>query len=206
MGNEAAFPHGALEREIRAHCEAGDLHAAATRAVQGYGAEVLGYLYVLARDESEAAEAFSMFNEDLWRGLPRFRWECRLRTWAYTLARRALLRFRRDPHRRPGRFVAGTADIAERLKSSTLPHLRSSVQDRLAEIRKTLDLEDRMQLVLRVDRELDWIDVARVMSDDDDVSEPELSRLATKLRKRFQRLKQRIREQLARGHDEERPP
>lgn len=196
MAADTPFEHEALERGIQRLCQAGDLEAAATQALRGYGAEILGYLYALAGDEFEAAEAFSLFNEDLWRGLPRFRWECRLRTWAYTVARHALLRTKRDPHRRPGRFVSGTVELAERIKTTTLPHLRTSVHDRFTQIRRELEPDDQALLVLRVDRELPWLDVARVLADDEGLSEAELSRRAAALRKRFERLKQRIRERL----------
>jgi RNA polymerase sigma-70 factor, ECF subfamily len=186
-----------LECRIRQLCHEGDLQAAATVALRGHGAEILGYLYALARDEAEAAEAFAMFNEDLWRGLARFRWECRLRTWAYTVARHAFMRLRRDPHRRPDRFVAGTVEIAERIRTTTLPHLRTSVHDRFAQIRAELEPDDQTLLVMRIDRELPWLDVARVLADEADPTDAELGRRAAALRKRFERLKQRIRERLA---------
>src|SRR5688572_25981948 len=93
------------EQSIRALHAAGDLDGATTLAVETYGPELYGFLQALARDEDLAGEAFSTFAEDLWKGLPRFRWESSLRTWAYALARNALHRVRRDPARRAGRNV-----------------------------------------------------------------------------------------------------
>ena len=57
------------------------------------------------------------------------------------------------------------------------------------------DPDDQTLLILRIDRALPWIDIARVMTDEPD--EPDLSRHAAALRKRFERLKQRIRDQRA---------
>src|SRR5262245_39081811 len=82
----------ALEREIRERHQRGDHESAATAAVRGYGPEVLGFIAALLDAEADAHDAFGAFCEDLWRGLPGFRWQCSFRTWAYTLARHAAQR------------------------------------------------------------------------------------------------------------------
>jgi hypothetical protein len=46
---------------------------------------------------------------------------------------------------------------------------------------------------LRVDRRMPWRDIARVMADDGD----DLERLSASLRKRFERVKERLRAHLA---------
>jgi hypothetical protein len=52
-----------------------------------------------------------------------------------------------------------------------------------------------MLLVLRVDRAMSWKDVARVLAEiDDDDSDEAVSRRAARLRKRWQSLKESIRE------------
>jgi RNA polymerase sigma-70 factor (ECF subfamily) len=75
-----------LEARVRALREAGELAAAATAAIRGLGPSVLRYLRSLLRDEDDAAEAFSRFAENLWTGLPGFRGQASVRTWAYRLA------------------------------------------------------------------------------------------------------------------------
>ena len=55
----------ALEAEIRGLCDAEDWGQAATIALKGYGPEVLGYLSAMSRTETDAAEVFSIFCEDL---------------------------------------------------------------------------------------------------------------------------------------------
>jgi RNA polymerase sigma-70 factor (ECF subfamily) len=58
-------------------------------ALQGHGDEIGGFLAARLLDADRSAEAFALFAEDLWRGLPGFRGEASLRTWLYVLARRA---------------------------------------------------------------------------------------------------------------------
>jgi RNA polymerase sigma-70 factor (ECF subfamily) len=183
-----------LEERIAGLLEVGDLRAAATAAVEGYGPEVLGFLVTFFRNEDDASEAFAQACEDLWTGLGRFERRSSLRTWFYTLARHAASRLRRSPERRCGRHVSLTdvTDVAERVRSQTLPHLRTDVKDRFASIRNALEEDDRALLVLRVDRSMSWNDIARVYSADD-TSDETLSRVGTRLRKRLQLVKEEIR-------------
>jgi RNA polymerase sigma-70 factor (ECF subfamily) len=183
-----------LERQVRELREGGDLAAAATTAIKGYGPEVLGFLVTLLRDENDASEVFSQACEDLWIGLPRFEARSSLRTWFYTLARNAASRLRRSPHRRADRrgTLAELIDVAERVRTATLPHLRTDVKDRVATIRDALPPDDRALLVLRLDREMSWGEIARVFSPED-ASETTLARVAARLRKRFQLVKDDIR-------------
>jgi RNA polymerase sigma-70 factor (ECF subfamily) len=183
-----------LEERIGALLAAGDLRAAATASVEGYGPEVLGFLVTLLRDDDHASEVFSQACEDLWNGLGRFERRSSLRTWFYALARHAASRFRRSPARAAGRHVplTGAGEVAERVRSQTLPHLRTDVKDGFAAIRNALEEDDRTLLVLRVDRGMGWTDIARVHSVDD-ASDEQLARVGARLRKRFQHLKEEIR-------------
>jgi RNA polymerase sigma-70 factor (ECF subfamily) len=190
--------HAAVEDEVSRLLRGGDVDAATTAAVRGYGAEVLGFLAAIAPAEADAREAFSEFCEDLWRGLARFAGDSSLRTWSYTIARRALWRVLNDPRRRPERNVSLSAvvdRVAAEVRESTLTHLRTDVKDRFAALRARLPPEEQMLLVLRVDRDLPWRDIARVMHAGP--GEPDgaaLDRDAAALRKRFERVKARLRE------------
>jgi RNA polymerase sigma-70 factor, ECF subfamily len=183
-----------LEEQMTALLGAGDLRSAATLCVEAYGPEVLGFLVTFVRNEDDASDAFAQACEDLWRGLGRFERRCPLRTWFYTLARHAASRVRRSPQRRPGRQITlkEAADVAERVRSRTLPHLRTDMKDRFAVIRDALEEDDRALLVLRVDRGLSWNDIARVYSPEG-ASASTLARVAARLRKRFQSVKDEIR-------------
>src|SRR5687768_10505032 len=84
--------HVNVETPVKAALEAGDERRAATLALRAYGSEVLSFVVVMVKDGDAAEDVFSMFCEDVWRGLPGFRWESSLRTWLYAVARRAALR------------------------------------------------------------------------------------------------------------------
>jgi RNA polymerase sigma-70 factor (ECF subfamily) len=188
-----------LERDIQSRRDAGDLDGAVTIAVRGYGSEILRFLVVLHRDDSEASEVFSLFLEGLWRGLAGFAWECSFRTWAYAVARRASLRYRRDEGRRAAKVAplpegSALSAIAQEVRSRTLSFLATERRNRLVELRDALPPEDRALLVLRVDRRLAWNDLARALHDDETtpLSAEDLKREAARLRKRFQLVKERL--------------
>jgi RNA polymerase sigma-70 factor (ECF subfamily) len=190
----------AFEAKVRAACDAGAWAEAATLLVEGLGPEVLSYLRTLTRDETDAAEVFAGFCESVWTSLPRFRWESSLRTWAYSIARHRWTHLVRDPARRRGDIPLSALpsyELAERVRTSTPAHQRTDVKDRLAEIRAELSPDDRTLLVLRVDRDLEWRDIARIMSEPgDDSDDAALDRRAGALRKRFMRIKAELRVKL----------
>ncbi|HET6584133.1 MAG TPA: sigma-70 family RNA polymerase sigma factor [Nannocystaceae bacterium] len=185
-----------LEAELRALAEAGNHTAATTRAIEGYGGELLGYLCAIAPSSVEAEELFSELCERLWRALPQFRWTSSFRTWSYTIARNLA----RDSHRKRRRQrLVGLDDapeIAERaiaVRTTTMMYMKTETKKRFEELRSVLDEDDRTLLVLRVDRRMPWRDIARVMADERD----DVDRLSASLRKRFERVKERLREHLA---------
>lgn len=196
----------ALVEAVRASLASGDVDGATTLVVQGYGPQILGYLTAMTRDEADARDAFSQFCEDLWRGLVGFRWQSSLRTWSYTLARNALHRQRAAAPQRHGPHVglsqAPELDaLADRLRTTTLESMRTEARSRFAELRDRLDPDDRTLLILRVDRRMAWRDIAEVFGE---ALEPAaLKRRCVALRKRFERLKESLREQLRAGSDKD---
>jgi RNA polymerase sigma-70 factor (ECF subfamily) len=189
-----------LERQVRAACDRGDLSAGVTRALCGYGPELLGFLVAVHANEADANDAFSEVAEALWRGLPTFAWDSSLRTWLYAVARNILRTNRRNAARRErrGRRVGDSAleHVAQRVRTETLAFLRTEKRSRLQALRDELPEEDRMLLVLRVDRQLAWDDLARVLADDapgTPLDGAALTRETARLRKRFQLVKDRLR-------------
>jgi RNA polymerase sigma-70 factor, ECF subfamily len=183
-----------LEEQIRSLHERGDLRAAATAAVEGYGPEVFGFLVAILGDQRDASDVFSQTCEDMWIGLPRFEGRCTTRAWLYTLARHAAARFRRSPHHQPGRHVAlsEVTEMVARARSLTPAHLRTEVKDRWASIREALEEDDRTLLVLRVDRAMSWREIALVFGAGASAAEPP-HRVEARLRKRFQLVKNEVR-------------
>lgn len=171
-----------------------DLSAAAAAAIEGYGAELYGFLVAMLRNEADARDAFSQTCEDLWVGIERFEGRSSMRTWLYTLARHAAARLRRSPHRRPGLHATPSAlsAVEERVRTATERYLRTEAKDRFQALRDSLEEDERSLLILRVDRNMTWADIARVLSGPE-ATDGALVRESARLRKRFQSLKEKIR-------------
>ncbi len=181
-----------LETKIRAACDATDAHLAATRAIEGYGPELLAFLHATMNDATAAAETFSQLCEDLWRGIEGFQWQSSFRTWAYTLAKNARSRYHRDGFRKRSRALdTGAAEkLANTVRARTQPFLRTTVKKSFTKLRKQLSPDDQALLLFRIDRGMSWADVALAMEARETPASP------AALKMRFGRLKQRL-EQLA---------
>lgn len=192
---DAAVLGDEVEAQLGTLLRSGDLEAAASRALESYGPELYGFLINLMGAESDASEVFSQTAEDFWRGLQSFGARCSVRTWLYLLARNAAARFWRAPWQRNARAASSRLDsIVAVARSRTEPWLRTDVKDKWRALRESLHPDDRALLVLRVDRDLDWNDVARVMLSRDDADADELARESARLRKRYHQLKEELRE------------
>jgi RNA polymerase sigma-70 factor (ECF subfamily) len=170
--------------------------------LQDYGAEIFGWMLATLSSDTDAADAFSLFSEDLWKSLARHQGRCSMRTWCYMLARCAVSRVLEA--RAGGRTVALSdapiSGVAAQVREVTLSYLRTDVKQRVRSLREQLEPDDQMLLVLRVDKDLGWRDIAIVMFGDG-ADEPELARHAARLRKRFERVKTQLRELASRRPD-----
>lgn len=175
-----------LETRTRALLAAGDVRAAATGVLRELGPQVIRYLRSVLRDDEDAAEAFSAFAEDLWRGLPSFRWEATLRGWAFRVAWHAALDVRNDTFRRHARRLeTGEASALAAEVRTTAPRLEAQ-RRALDALRDALSAEEQSLLSLRVDQQLSWEEVALAQEGDAD------PRTVAALRKRYERLKERL--------------
>jgi RNA polymerase sigma-70 factor, ECF subfamily len=157
--------------------------------------EIMRLIASLLHNPERAKDAFSLFCEMLLKGLPGFRWESSFRTWAYRLARNACYQLQHAPSGRE-LPVASSAfpEQALGLRSDTRPWQRTSVKERFRALRDSLEPEERMLLMLRVDQQLPWNEVAQIMWDSDEPPTGEaLARKATALRQHFQRVKTHLR-------------
>lgn len=183
------------EAEIRTRIERGDLDGAVTVALETYASELFGFLWGLARDRAHAEDVFSATCERIWRGLGRFRWDSSFRVWAYRVARNELLRSTRETQLArqtiPLTEVSTAQAILARVRTTTPFLERSEVRDRYAAIRAQLDEDDLVLLGLRIENQLAWSDIAKVMAATD---EPADAKELAALRKRFERLKVKLRE------------
>jgi RNA polymerase sigma-70 factor (ECF subfamily) len=180
-------------------CERGDFEGAATIVYDAYGREIYSFLLSQFQRSSGADDVFSQFNEDFWRGLPRFGWRCSIRAWCYQLARNASHRHRRSPHNDGRRHLplgssSWAAKLLETARTSTRPHLKTEIKDEFQRLRDKLTREDQDLLILRVDRGLSWHDVAHAMLSAEQATDHEtLRRKELALRQRYSEVKKRLR-------------
>jgi RNA polymerase sigma-70 factor (ECF subfamily) len=181
-----------LEASIRGAWDARDFETATTATLRGYGPEVLGFLVATLKDANAAEEAFSLFAERLWLNMARFEWKCSVRTWSYVIARHAAAdRSKNEARHHRARVTSSSlAELEASVRTETLSILRTQKRTEVAMLRDELGDEDRALLVLRVDRNLSWRDIAQVMGG---APEGELDREAARLRKRFQLVKEQLR-------------
>lgn len=183
----AIIPGVTLDHRIRERLDAGDSSGAASEVLRELGPLTLRYLRSLLRDEDDAADAFSLFAENLWKGLPSFRFGSSLRTWAYRIAWNAARNLRHEAYRRHGRrFASGEASaLAEDIRTKTTERIARQ-KDALDELRRALSVDDQSLLALRIDQGLSWAEIAEITSEEGQGIQ------AATLMKRFERLKARL--------------
>jgi RNA polymerase sigma-70 factor (ECF subfamily) len=176
-----------LERRIAEALQRQDFEVALTEAIRGYGPQILGYVRSICRGSEDAGDVFAQFAEELWRALPTFRRNTTLRAFAYRLAWTAAARFYSDAYRRHRERLP--TSMASRLAASIqLEHMAAVEREAadLAKLRAELAPEEQTLLVLRLDRDLSWAEIADVLAEDGRAVDQ------AALRKRFERLKAKI--------------
>ena len=175
------------ESHVHQLMESGDLSGAATEAIRGLGPDILRYLRSILRDEEDAADAFSQFAENLWKGLASFRGQSTLRAWAFRIAWNVALNLRNEPWNRRGRrFLTGEASgLAEELRTKTVIRVARQ-QQALDKLRQSLSPEDQSLLAVRLDQQFSWEEIAQIFAGSGKPVQ------AATLTKRFERLKDRL--------------
>jgi RNA polymerase sigma-70 factor, ECF subfamily len=185
--------------ELRALIAAGEFERATIEAIEYYGGELIGWLCAILPNEADAQDAFSRMSERLWKSLPTFDGRCSLRAWCYMLARQAASRVRSAAPRRHEELMSHVPSIVGAVTHvwNTTRAEQRRAEDVYAEMRRSLSEEEQTLLVLRVDRELAWRDIALITLGEE-ANEDQLTRHAAALRKQFMRIKDRLRELAAR--------
>ena len=188
--------HEQIDRTIAEAREAGGERAATRAALHHYGAEVLSFIQDRVGNESDADDVFASFAENLWGSFARFRGECSTRTWCYLIARRAVSRYRREQRVRRDRLgspeLMEVSDVMAEVRSRTAPFMLTEIKSEARKLRETLPEEDQQLLLLRLERNLSFRDIAVVLSEGEELADEELTREAARLRKRFQLAKERL--------------
>jgi RNA polymerase sigma-70 factor, ECF subfamily len=185
-----------MDDAVREACDRGDYRAAATLVFKEFGPSILSFLGARMRSETATQDVFSMFAEDLWRGLPRFDFRCSMRTWLYLLARNAANRYAVTPHNRAARHVPAepfVEGLVAHARTTTQVHFQTEIKNQVRALRERLNQDDQTLLILHVDRGLPFRELAQVMRGDL-LEGAELTRETAKLRKRFERVKNELRE------------
>jgi RNA polymerase sigma-70 factor (ECF subfamily) len=180
-----------LEPQVLALLDKGELEEAASRTIRGLGPQVLAYLRAVLRDPDDADDAFSRFAESLWSSIGGFRREASLKSWAYRIAWHAALRIARDPYRRRRDLFATSqaSKLAAEVRSLTSVAREARETERIEKLRQTLAPDEQTMIILRFDRGLSWREVAEILEEEGAPVDE------AALRKRFERLKARLREQ-----------
>lgn len=184
------------EDEYRALHAAGRYDELADTLLRQFAPQLFGFLRAQVGSVADAEEAYSMFAVDLWRGLPNFRQQCTFRAWVYTLGRNAARRYlaRQLRPRRAELPLSAADELPAQIRSSTARFIRTEVKDRFAELRAHLSEEEQLLLVLRIDKQMDFLEIAAVFCDaSEDVDAETLAREAARLRQRLQQLKSKLR-------------
>jgi len=191
-------PLSADNAEVRTRVERGDHEGATVAAIRAYGPELIGWLNGTLRSEADAHDAFSRMSEQLWKSLPTFDARCSVRAWCYMLARQAAARVRSGARHKHEVLVSQVPSLGMAVSAawSTRSRAERQLNNVYAEIRRELDEDDQTLLVLRVDRKLEWRDIAQVMLGENATIE-ETTRSAAALRKQFERVKQRLKKLVA---------
>jgi RNA polymerase sigma-70 factor, ECF subfamily len=176
-----------LEVRVTGLLEAGEHRAAATEVIRGYGPRVLGYLHRLLGNETDAADAFSLFAEQVWKGMSNFEGRSSVKTWAFKAAWSAAMKVRDDAWRRlrEGFRTGAASNLADEVRTTTGIRFETLRQE-LEVLRAELTAEDQTLLALRLDQELTWEEVAEVLSAVGPKPDP------AALRKRYERIKARL--------------
>jgi RNA polymerase sigma-70 factor, ECF subfamily len=181
-----------LDAELRPVLEAGRFMESTTLVLRKLGPEILGFLSAVLGDV-DGDEVFSGFSESLWRSLETYRLKCGIRTWAYMLARQQISRHRKGlRHQHAQVPISELADVLQEVRK-TYTTLAAYRRATLTQLRDELSIEDRELLILRIDRELSFDEIALLFVDDPNTADKQtLRREAARLRKRFQLIKDQL--------------
>ena len=175
------------DEQVARLVSAGNTRQAATLVIQTHGPAVFRYLSALLREEGAVDDAFSLFGEWVWRGIANFRGEAPLRSWALGVAWNAAQRVRDEAwQKHRARLSTGFASRLVAKIRTTSPGTLERRAEGLDRLRGELAAEDQNLLVLRLDQELAWEEIAVVLSGGGPPVKP------AALRKRFERLRERM--------------
>jgi DNA-directed RNA polymerase specialized sigma24 family protein len=147
-----------------------------------------GFLRSRTASRNSMEEVYSVFTEDVWKGLPQLRSDKHMRSWLYVVARNALSRHVRFKRRwRLRHTFSGLETLPAELRQSY--GTREGNLAQLSPLLAELNEADRRLLDQRLVKSLAWRDIALESARAaGDTSEAFVTRESARLRKRYQLL------------------
>ncbi len=138
-------------------------------------------------------------SEELWKSLSRFDGRCSVRTWCYMLARHSAIYLRSLPRHQREQLVSSFPSIQQAATEMFSNSFVEGVHQHevYVEAKEALEPDDRTLLVLRIDRNLAWREIAVVLLGED-ASEADVTKKSASLRKQFERVKEELARKLGR--------
>ncbi|MFT3697989.1 MAG: sigma-70 family RNA polymerase sigma factor [Kofleriaceae bacterium] len=189
-----------LDAKVRAYVARGQADRATEKILREYGDELARYLRSQLSAEADAQEAFSRMSEELWKSLSRFDGRCSVRTWCYMLARHAAIYIRTLPRHQREQLVSSIPSVQQAATEMWSNSYVEGVHQRevYVEAKDALEPDDRTLLVLRIDRNLSWREIAVVLLGED-ADDDAVTRKAAALRKQFERVKDELAKKLGKA-------
>ncbi len=193
--------HKEFEAHIEALCQQGKSNQAATKVIEHYGSALLRFLVSMCQGNAQTGEdVFQVVCVKLWECLPSFQWgEGSLRAWAFVIARRTLLNYHRDHQRkREDQLADKVLSVPARLsRTLTQEWRKTEVKSKLWASIDKLPPNDRALFELRLHQKMRWTEIARVLHEDTEIVDAaSIKRSAAGARKRYERLKTTLRDQM----------
>lgn len=181
-----------LDARVKALLAEGREAEAVSELVRALEPRMLGFLNGVLLDPHAAQDVWANACVQLWSSIEGFEGRAAIETWVYAVVRTACAAWLRAPHRRREALVADLEPVAER-RSPTPPWRSTPVRDAARALREKLTPEERELLILRIDRRMSWRTLAEIELgiEADDAA---LGRREVALRKRFERLKDKLAE------------
>jgi RNA polymerase sigma-70 factor (ECF subfamily) len=177
------------EEQLQLLCEQGDFEEATKQAIRTFGPEIFGWLCSITKQRSISEDVCQQFCIELWRGLPSFRWEGSLRVWSYRVAWRELIRAQQSQKRRKEEHLPTSQFLLLKQEVSSIHENINAkqVKSRLVELRQELPEELQSLLVLRIEREISFAEIAGILEMTEESARQKFKRAKDKLKEMAQK-------------------
>ena len=180
----------------------GDIKKAAVMALygdgendgqDGHGHHIYAWLRGVMKDDHDADEVFNEFFLAVFEDIGSYRGDGPLKSWLYRVARNTAHTFWRNRNQRREVPLGVDDEVIQKARTSTKEWKKSTVKDAFQLLRLELSEEEQTLLILRVDRDMDWEDVARVFIDvNESTPSDALPKEVNRLKQQFSRVKKKL--------------